>query len=150
MRCKGHLVLITYHTTIADLPYGLLDLLELLCEVPETRFGRYLIRCEYSHAVEGRIPVPLRRNPPPYDLVLLQLKTRYQFTLTAPHWITYIPLGPHGSKRTRACARVGNWACATRRPLNSEPMQKWQMLLLRVQLKNLWTWCASVWMNVSL
>ena len=89
---------LTYHSTVTDLPHCLLYLLELLCEVPEARLGRHLVRSEYSHGVEVRALVLLRGHPTPDHLVLLQLVRWGGVLLQSTHttqWLTYVPLRPH-------------------------------------------------------
>lgn len=56
-----------------DLTGGLLELTQLPQEVPETRLGHDLVRCEDVHLEQRRVRILLRGQLTPDDLVFLQL-----------------------------------------------------------------------------
>lgn len=57
-----------------DLAGGLLELTQLTQEIPESRLGNDVIRCEDDHLEEWRIWILLGRQFATDDLILLQLK----------------------------------------------------------------------------
>lgn len=57
-----------------DLTVGLLHLLETLKEVPESRLGHNMVRCEDGLSVERRMGFRLRRDLSTHDFKLTQLQ----------------------------------------------------------------------------
>lgn len=62
--CRAHLI------DTEDLAGRLLELVELVEEIPEARLGGHVVGREDPHAVDLRLRVLLRRNLAPHDLVV--------------------------------------------------------------------------------
>ena len=98
--CECACVCVTYNIAVTYLPTRLLQLLQPLYEVPESRASRDSVWGKYSHAVQGRVLLRLSRYPSPYHLVLLQLwrgRDKFLTTHVPQHTCTLsggIPLAP--------------------------------------------------------
>ena len=63
---------IAYHVQAHDLAIGLLDLLQLCEEVPESGFSDHSVSCEYAHAIQLWSRVGIGGQVTPDHLVFLK------------------------------------------------------------------------------
>lgn len=96
----------TYPLDRDDLAGGLLDLLQFLDEVPETRLGSHVVRGKDVHFVQLRMRDPLRGMSSAHQLIVVELE---ESTTIQRSVYIFDSRGEFGKRRSVSCSPRNLW-----------------------------------------